>query len=108
MEEAIINFLKESEIIQSVIKRNYGFTDYQIEYFEINRDEFIDTFGTRLKVSENKYKINGMGNKVEGLKNLVENYKLSNDDSILCILINDINLPIYTNMSLTTLYGYIV
>ena len=108
MKDAIINFLNNSKVVHDLISNLFGTSDYKFDFFEMDREEFLDVFETRLKINEEQNKKNALKNDNSALRSLIENYKYSNDSKILCILIEDINFPIYTNLTLTKIYGYIV
>lgn len=108
MKEKVSNFLKHSEIAQNIIKSYFGSKDYKIDYFVKSREEFLDIFKTRLRISKTELKIRQEGEELKRLKDLVDTFNNSSDDRILCIGINDFNLSLYTNLALTKIFGYII
>lgn len=110
MEENIKYYLQHSNIIKKILK-DLDSAEYPFSYFEMEREEFLDVFETRLEISEGKHDKRNNGIEVKGLRGLVENAKKSKDSGkVLCISVNNnsTEILIYTNVSMTETYGFIL
>ena len=102
--EGVSNYLKQSEEIQKLIKFYLDTDNYAMEYHEISRSEFLHTYSLRLKILESQGNL--IHEKASRLKSLIQNFKNSSDEKILCVGINNYKLSIFCNVFLTIVYGY--
>jgi hypothetical protein len=78
---------------------SFSSTDYTV--FEMTKEYFLDIFEIRLEIN------NDMGIVIDGLAQTVANIEKGKDKIIVSHSINNGNILIYTNRSVTKILGYI-